>query len=74
MSWRTKFLTPKVGDTVICIVNENRSIGNKGDRDGYGAGWKKGKKFVIRKLDSKIAWPLGKDSGLGIYKDCIRCI
>ena len=74
MSWRTKFLTPKVGDTVICIVNENRSIGEKGDHNGYGAGWKEGKVFTIRRVDSMLYWPEGHKCNSGIYKDCVRCI
>jgi hypothetical protein len=76
MTWRDKFEKIKIGDTCICIRNEFRKVGNKGDNNGYGAGWEEGRVFKVREIDNKILWPEEYDyddyDGSGIYLDCAR--
>lgn len=54
----------KPGDKVICIDNPDPK--HKSDFNGYGAGWKLGKKAVVRDYSrhSTVVW---LDSGDGVY-------
>ncbi len=71
MTWRQRLLKLEVGNMVRCIVNENRKLGPKGDYDGYGGGWVKGKVFRIHKIYGDIAFP---EDASGVFLDCLEVI
>jgi hypothetical protein len=72
MSWKIKFLTPRVGDRVKCIKNTKRKFGPKSDNNGYGDGWEEGYEFIVKEIFKNIAWPTG--GGSGVYIDCLKRI
>ena len=70
-----------MGDRVKCVRNKNRSLGNKSDHDGYGAGWKPKLVFEITRIDSttngddtkfkpNVYW--GGINTDGVFADCVQ--